>query len=454
MSKAGWAGLILLGAGFGLAAFIVTAGIRDFELENFATVSKTYSKQVAARDVAEKAFDTVIQKDPGFLEELPEIKALKGQLAGFKTSLAAISKDYLTPGKAFIASDNRSDGPKLYRLAEQAERDLKSLPNQAIYDQLVTRAGRVLAYKVNHVALVTEARKRAAETPKTANEPGLELIMNEAKVKYPNQSAKIDQKMKAQNDAAAKVHKGAAELEAKLSAAPKDYLGAGRLVDGIIAAATEFQKLDLEFRKGLSSLSVSIDKVLIDMKKSGGSYYHKYKIIEGKASRESGWEKVTASFFKQNKSNLGMSIYSKPEGVFEEDAVRIASPPGYNYVGNQRYGHWQHRNGRSFWAFYGQYHFMRSMFWGRSYYSPIYRTHWSSYRHNMRRGRSYYGSTGQFGTNGSRTRARYKKSAYFKSSASRGSSGRYSGSRHSGSSRSGGNRSSRYRSSSYGGSGK
>jgi hypothetical protein len=458
MSKAGWAGLLLLGAGFGLAAFIVTAGMQGFEKEFFQKVSSVYGKHLMAKDAGENALDAVVKKDVTFLEKLPEIKALKAEIAGFQKSLDEIDRLYITPGTAMLGANNRKDGPKLYRLAQDAEKAMKTLPTKQVYGQVATRAERVLAYKVDHAALVAEARKIASETPKTANDPGLDLLVKAAKAKYAAQASKIDQKMAALNTAVETIHKSVAKLEAKLTSDPKNFVASGRLVDTVVNASKDYQRLGLAFRKGLDSLAISKDKVLVDMKRSGTNYFHKYKVIEGSRSRETGWEKVTSTFYNQHKSNLGMTIYSKPEGVFEEDAVVVASPPGYNYVGNQRYGRWRNRNGRSFWEFYGQYHFMRTMFWGPSYYRPIYRSHWTSYRHSLRRGRSYYGSTNQYGSNGSRTRTRYKKSSYFKSRTARRNSGsgrsRYSGSRYSGSSRSGGYRSSRYRSSSYGGSGK
>lgn len=41
---------------------------------------------------------------------------------------------------------------------------------------------------------------------------------------------------------------------------------------------------------------------------------------------------------------------------------------GSQYIGNPRYGQWNHGSGGSFWAWYGQYHFFSSMLGGRRYY--------------------------------------------------------------------------------------
>ena len=40
-----------------------------------------------------------------------------------------------------------------------------------------------------------------------------------------------------------------------------------------------------------------------------------------------------------------MTIYTKPEGKLESEAIRIASPPGYAYIGNPRYGRWENSGG-------------------------------------------------------------------------------------------------------------
>ena len=57
-------------------------------------------------------------------------------------------------------------------------------------------------------------------------------------------------------------------------------------------------------------------------------------------------------------------------------------------VGNPRYGQWQRNSsGQSFWAFYGQYALMRSLFFSPR---PYYYSNWYS-----NRGWSYYGNVGR-----------------------------------------------------------
>ncbi|RUT78060.1 hypothetical protein [Ancylomarina longa] len=139
--------------------------------------------------------------------------------------------------------------------------------------------------------------------------------------------------------------------------------------------------------------------VLFDMDADEGSissdnYRHQYQIIierpDTVLEQKTGWKNVSEAFFSQNINNMGMEIVSKKDGVITKQAV----PAGYNhYVGNEKYGRWENRGGSSFWAFYGQYAFMSSMFNMMSYR----RSYWNDYRTG-----GYYGSSrGYYGPRGS-----------------------------------------------------
>ncbi|MDO6736914.1 hypothetical protein [Wenyingzhuangia sp. 2_MG-2023] len=148
--------------------------------------------------------------------------------------------------------------------------------------------------------------------------------------------------------------------------------------------------------------------ILADMnyEESNDSYFHKYRIVIPKTATPTGsendfeiintdWKKVSLLVFEQHQNDLGMTVLSKKNGVLDKKTA----PAGYdNYVGNKKYGQWQtSSNGTSFWAFYGQYAFMRSMLgWGSGY--RYYRDDYNYY--NSYRGRqNYYGRNNSFGTN-------------------------------------------------------
>jgi len=149
-------------------------------------------------------------------------------------------------------------------------------------------------------------------------------------------------------------------------------------------------------------------------------YHHQYTIIEERTSGTpeewtTGWYEVDKNYFNQHLNNMGMEIVSRGE---DGKLNKSVNPPGYNnYVGNEKYGKWENRGGTSFWAFYGQYAFMRSMFRLGSY--PVRRSYYNDYRGSYYgTGRSYYGpsanGTSYYGTNSKYTQATRPNSTWSK----------------------------------------
>jgi hypothetical protein len=153
--------------------------------------------------------------------------------------------------------------------------------------------------------------------------------------------------------------------------------------------------------------------ILEDMKEEGNflkEYFHRYKIAYGKPtdnSKELEFQSTTTDWYQLSKNEyekyydfLGMVLVSKTaDGKVSGDKY----PPGYQYVGDPRYGNWrQDSGGNSFWEFYGKYALLSHMFgmFGR----PVYRTDWNGYRDFRGRGTPYYGSKREYGTNGTFTK--------------------------------------------------
>jgi len=142
--------------------------------------------------------------------------------------------------------------------------------------------------------------------------------------------------------------------------------------------------------------------VLEDMKEEGNffkKYYHKYRVIREEQAGTTDWMEVPEDYFQTNQAFLGMSVAVKKEG----ETSSTVSPPGYQYVGNSRYGHWRtdHR-GNSFWEFYGKYALFSSLFGG--WYRPIYRSDFDMYQQYRARNVPYFGRNNEYGTNGSVSR--------------------------------------------------
>ncbi len=145
----------------------------------------------------------------------------------------------------------------------------------------------------------------------------------------------------------------------------------------------------------------SYSVILEDMEEKGTffkSYYQKYRIVGGEQAWTTNWMKVPKDYYQRNENFLGMTLLSKKEGQHNTSV----GPPGYNYVGNERYGKWQRdSSGNSFWAFYGKYALISHLLGG----SRVYRTDYNTYRDYRRQGRPYYGRNKQYGTNGRLTKS-------------------------------------------------
>lgn len=148
--------------------------------------------------------------------------------------------------------------------------------------------------------------------------------------------------------------------------------------------------------KGLPNYSVILD----DMKEEGTffkDYFHKYRIVTAEKTVSMDWRKVPEDYFRRYLPFLGMTIWVKKDGK-EGGSV---GPPGYEYVGDKRYGKWNtDSSGRSFWVFYGQYRLFSDLLGG----GPLYRRHYNSYDNYRRNNRPYYGPNKEYGTNGSVTK--------------------------------------------------
>jgi len=153
--------------------------------------------------------------------------------------------------------------------------------------------------------------------------------------------------------------------------------------------------------------------ILQDLRQEGNffkEYYHQYKLVFSQKSgaskdpvydtQTSNWYQVPQAEFKKYQNNLGMVLFSKTAKSGLSDAKY---PPGYQQVGNPRYGNWRtDSSGNSFWEFYGKFAFMSHMF--GMFNRPIYRNDWNSYRQSRSRGAPYFGRGGEYGTNGSLTK--------------------------------------------------
>ncbi len=452
MSKAAWAGLLLTGGGLGLVAFLLTAGLPSDAQLVAKTAKASAERSQTLVDETIKEFSGVVQTEEQLLSALPEVtqggQLLKTRKSALEQKRATLESDL----DALLTKNSHNDAYKVQKLAAE----LTIASNQAINGIRVpvATAQKFLGYKTKFNDILTTARDDLQMAKAFAEDAAFSTQVDSAATAYPEAREAIQKRSGAARSQAGALLQHGAQLAARAGIDPPDYIGVGRTAETISKGATALRKMSADLRRDIGQLPTGIDKILIDMKTESGRYYHKYRIIENGASRETGWEDVTKSVYQRHREHLGMTIYSKPEGVLEAEALKSAVPPGYNYVGNTRYGRWEDRGGTSFWVFYGRYALMRHLLWGRGHYRPVRRSAYQSYRTQRRLGRAWYGVNKEYGTKGKRTRVRYASSAHYKQRRRySSSSSRSSGSR-SGGSRSGGSRRGRYSGSSFGGFGK
>lgn len=457
MSRAAWGGLLLVGAGLGLVAWFLFRGLPSDAVEDAERAQAQITETQAALTEAREEVDALVGKDAAYLEGQADVKAARAALDAKAEALAGLEKRFADEVKPLLDDDDYDDAEKVARLAAEIGGQTSGVlvgldaPKQTVAE--------LLSYKTDHQALLEGARAAAATARTQQADTTLAEQIDVAAAAYPDAAPKLKKKLSDLQALQQQTLESAARLEALATAQPVDYVATGKLATSVAAAGSRLSALWAALQTDLSQVRVSVDKILIDMKQEGGQAYHKYRVVEGGRSSESGWEPVTAAEYAKHRQHLGMAIYSKPEGVLPEDAVTVASPPGYSYVGNPRYGRWERRGGRSFWVFYGQYALMRDLLWGPGYYRPVYRDSWNTYRTSRRAGRPWFGPNKEFGSSGSVTKKRYAGSRYVKTkraAAAAPKRTKYSGSKYSGTSKrsGGGYRSSRYRSGSFGGSGK
>jgi hypothetical protein len=209
--------------------------------------------------------------------------------------------------------------------------------------------------------------------------------------------------------------------------------------DELDASASALPKQAKELESLADQLYDSWDKILVDMEVRGvGSsrdYDQKIRTVRthlGVTTSEERWVSVSQTTYEAMHNDLGMAIEQKPAGKYDSEYDHVAQPAGFAYVappseGSNRYGHWEQRDGHSFWVFYGQYALLRDLLFN-SGYRPLDRGEWESYRTERSRGRTYYGqdaeagaSAPKYGTDGTTTQERYSGSTYAKSGGFRDS---------------------------------
>jgi hypothetical protein len=210
--------------------------------------------------------------------------------------------------------------------------------------------------------------------------------------------------------------------------------------DTLQTSAADLTRKTDELTALSAQLYTSWDKLLVDMQTRGDQHEQKIRTVStrladaaaktGDVSSDEQWTTVPPATYDSMRNDLGMAVAHKPAGKYDSEAEHVAQPAGFAYVapysqGSNQYGYWDHRDGRDFWVFYGQYALMRDLLFNHNY-RPFDRYEWDEYRTYSTRGQTYYGHEGpgnapKYGSQGTTTHDRYSSSSYAKSGGFRDS---------------------------------
>jgi hypothetical protein len=290
--------------------------------------------------------------------------------------------------------------------------------------------------------------------------------VNKAQTDWPEKKADLDWRLAGLKNAAEeseKLWQSTAEARRQAAAGNLAALDSGALVlaaDQLSRYAAETPAKAKELKELSGQLYDSWDKVLVDMETRGignsKEYDQKLRTVRthlesseskgGATTSEERWVAVAKPVYDGMKDKLGMAVEHKPAGKYDSEAERVAQPAGFAYMappsqGSNRYGYWDHRDGRDFWVFYGQYALMRDLLFNHDY-RPLDRGEWDGYRTYQSRGQTYWGNDSasgrgapKYGSQGAETQQRYSGSTFaqgggFKDSRFATKGGSYRGSQY------------------------
>jgi len=205
--------------------------------------------------------------------------------------------------------------------------------------------------------------------------------------------------------------------------------------DSLKTSAASLPQKAGELQSLSGQLYDSWDKLLVDMEVRGignaREYDQQIRTVRthltdvtaktGATTSEDKWVGVPRTTYEAMRNDLGMAIEHKPAGRYDSESEHVAQPAGFAYMApptqaSNQYGYWEHRDGRNFWVFYGQYALMRDLLFNHGY-QPVERGEWEGYRTYQSRGQTYYGqepgaSAPKYGSQGTATQNRYSGSTY------------------------------------------
>jgi hypothetical protein len=311
----------------------------------------------------------------------------------------------------------------------------------------------------NHLPQQIPEMERNYQTVHSFDFGPVTTAVQKAENDWPDKKADLESRLAADRAIVAQADQqwqATADARAKAAAGKLDGAAAAPLLgfeESLETSAAELPKKADELKTLSAQLYTSWDKLLVDMQARGDGnareYDQKIRTVRthledaaaktGAVTSDEQWAIVPKPTYDAMRGDLGMAIEHKPAGKYDFEAEHVAQPAGMAYMappaqGSNQYGYWDHRDGRDFWVFYGQYALLRDLLSNHDY-RPFDRYEYEDYRNYQTRGQTYYGhdsssNAPKYGTEGTATQNRYSSSTYahsggFKSSPYASKSGGY-----------------------------
>lgn len=131
------------------------------------------------------------------------------------------------------------------------------------------------------------------------------------------------------------------------------------------------------------------------------TYYHKYLVFDVFTGPETMIVRTSKNFWKKNKENQGLSLFSRKENDFSE--ILTPTVPGHIFIGDPSFGQWESSDkNQKLWVFHRPYRQIpHSLFWGSFIPSENFFRESQNY---ISKGLIFRGFHNEFGTEGEVTK--------------------------------------------------
>jgi hypothetical protein len=387
--------------------------------------------QIAQQQVAHD-----LATEPDLFHGIPESQAWPGELAADAAGLQSAGRG-MEQLNALEKQNRRADRERALSLLVQERGERESAANQAAG---IEQAADHWVELKQHLPETLARMDRDYRMIQSVNSAPLAAEVQKAEAAWPDKrgdlESRFDSEIHGRQQQDEQLWQSTAQARQEAAAGHLPAAQIGTLVeaaDKLHADSALLPQKRAEIEGLVAQLNTTWDKVLVDMEKHGGTYREDIRTIRtpqgGQTTSGEQWVEVSAAQYNGVKNDLGMAIEHKPAGKYDSEAERVAQPAGFAYMAppgqTNQYGYWEHRDGRDFWVFYGQYALLRDLLFNY-HYQPLPRYDWEEYRDYRSRGQTYYGrdeanSIPKYGSQGSSTIDRYAGSNYARSGGFRNS---------------------------------